>query len=83
MPDIRMFGLTRGYLYCFVASLIIAMLFAFKYAKYLTNYHDEQDLNRSIAYFFLSFFTLIIPSLLLARWYYKLKAKDSKNSGGC
>lgn len=75
------FGLKRGYIYCIVASLTIALLSAFRYARYLTKYHDEQDTKRLIAYFAFSFFSLLIVSLLLARWYYKSKAKRSEKSG--
>ena len=81
MSDIRIFGLKRGYLYCIVASLTIAALSTFRYTKYLTKYHDEQDTKRLITYFVFLFSTLLIASLLLARWYYKLKAKGSERSG--
>lgn len=75
MSDLRILGIKRGYVYSFIASLTIAALSAIKYTKYLTKYHDEQDTKRLIAYFCFSFFSLLIVSFILTRWYYKLKAK--------
>lgn len=78
MNEKKILGIKRGYFYCFIASFTISILSALKYTMYLTKYHDEQDQKRFITFFILHFLTLLIPSLLLARWYYKMKSENSK-----
>jgi hypothetical protein len=66
----------RGYLYVIVFALISSIARSFFFRIFIT-----KDLNR-VTYSHLAtqiivlFITFLIPGLLLARWYYRLKDKS-------
>jgi hypothetical protein len=65
----------KGYLFAVGASLIIGVLQGTKNNLLLKDNPTDHDLKLAFIKSITMFIILAIPSILLARWYYKLKDK--------
>ncbi len=63
----------KGYILVMLFSLIISLLESFKYRFYIKRDLSEATLINLIIQASMMFLILLIPGLLLVRWYYKLK----------
>jgi len=65
----------KGYFIVVLFSLGVAMLQSLKYRVYIKWDLGAATLNNLIIQIIIMFFILLIPGLLLVRWYYKQKGK--------
>lgn len=67
----------KGYVFAVVSSVIIGLLNGFKYTVFLEDEPVARDFKIAWINSGLLIFVLMIISLLLARWYYRLKEYKS------
>ncbi len=63
----------KGYLFVVLFSLSIGVMQSLKYQLFTKRDLGEATLNNLIIQVVVLFLLVIIPGLLVARWYYKLK----------
>ncbi len=66
----------KGYLYILIFSLFIAVCQAIKYRMFI-----KRDLAQNVHIFIIQttslFLLILIPGILVVRWYYKKKSKGN------
>jgi uncharacterized membrane protein len=65
----------KGYVYVILFALFIAVSQTWFHRTYTTKNIDETPLRILLLQAVIMFITFLIPGLLLARWYYKMKDK--------
>jgi hypothetical protein len=65
----------RGYLFAVCASFIIATLHGTKYNLLFKDDPTEHDFKLALIKSVTLFIIFVIPSTLLAKWYYKMKKR--------
>jgi hypothetical protein len=73
--DLRNPIIKKGYLYAIFSSLIFGILNGFKYPVFLKEHPTNRDIKIALLSSATLFVVFLIPSLLVARWYYELKSK--------
>lgn len=63
------------YIFVVFFSLCVSILQSFKYRVFIKRDLSEGILNNLILQIVILFLALLIPGLLLVRWYYKIKRK--------
>jgi hypothetical protein len=63
----------KGYIIIIIFSLCISILESFKYRFFIKKDLSEATLNNLFIQAGMMFLILLVPGLLLVRWYYKLK----------
>jgi hypothetical protein len=67
----------RGYLFAFLASLGIAILYGVKYEVFVKDNLNGVEYQRLWLKITTLFLIIFIPAWFLTRWYYKMKKKQS------
>ncbi len=65
----------KGYVFVVLFSLSVSILQSFKYRVFIKRDLSEATMNNLILQIVILFLALLIPGLLLVRWYYKVKHK--------
>lgn len=65
----------KGYFFVVSFALFIAVSQTWFHRAFTTRDLDEAPLNKLIIQVVILFLLFVIPGILLARWYYKLKSK--------
>lgn len=66
----------KGYLFVVFFSLLNSVLYSFYYRIFIRQDLGKEATHKLILQISISFILLLIPGLLLVRWYYKMKNRS-------
>jgi len=76
----KAFIFRRGYWYALVACILVSFLNGFKYSLFLKDNPGALEIEKGLLNVAILFIVSVTLSMIIVRWYYKLKDKAPERS---